>query len=311
VAVPILLVWANAHGSVALGAFLTMILGGIEIVRERRPTLRSVLLVVVPPLLVLATPYGPLETARYYHLLLIDPPFGDNVTEWRWSDPAWDTLTFYLLAALALVLAVRGRRRLHVFDLLALGLTLVGAVTAIRGIVWFAMTCCVLLPVAIGPALGRTSAPGKPAVNRGIAALTALVVIAGVVFAFVRPGDAYLRKWPEGAVTAVRDEAARPGVQVLATSRHADWLLWRLPELRGRMAWDVRFEIYSPEDFERIVRFRGEQGPAWKAVADGYEVVVLETDEDPSHIADFLSEPGARTIYADDRVTVITRSSGS
>ena len=306
-AVPILLVWANVHGSVALGALLTMIVGGIEAARARRLTLRSMLFLVVPPLLVLATPYGPAATARYYHLLLVDPPFGDHVTEWHWSDPAWDTFTFYLLAALAAVVVWRGRARLVAFDLVALGLTFVGAVTAIRGIVWFAMTCSVLLPVAVGPALGRAGV-GSRRVNRAIAAATAVLVVVAVAFAFARPGSAYLRKWPEAAVTAVRQEADRPGTRVLATSRHADWLLWRIPGLRGRMAWDVRFEIYSPEDFNRIVHFRGEQGAGWKSVADGYDVVVLETHEKPSHIADFLAEPGARVVYRDEHVTVIARS---
>ena len=35
------------------------------------------------PLAVLATPYGPAATVRYYHLLLVDPPFAGRVTEWR------------------------------------------------------------------------------------------------------------------------------------------------------------------------------------------------------------------------------------
>ena len=42
---------------------------------------------LLAPLAVLATPYGPVETARYYHLLLVDPPFAGRVTEWRWAAP--------------------------------------------------------------------------------------------------------------------------------------------------------------------------------------------------------------------------------
>jgi len=95
---------------------------------------------------------------------------------------------------------------------------------------------------------------------------------------------------------------------VFATSRDADWLLFQIPELRGRLAYDVRFEIYDRETFERIVRFRGEQGDDWKSLADGYDVLVFETDENPSsHVGDFLAEPGARTLYRDGRVTVIRR----
>jgi len=105
----------------------------------------------------------------------------------------------------------------------------------------------------------------------------------------------------------VRDSLT-PETRVFATSRDADWILWRIPELRGRLAYDVRFEIYDRETFERIVRFRGEQGDDWKSLADGYEVVIFETHQEPSsHIDDFLAESGARPRYADDRVTVIQR----
>ena len=87
-AFPILVVWANIHGTVALAALLTMLLGAIELVRSRGASgWRSVALLVLAPLAVLATPYGPVETARYYNLLLVDPPFPrELVTEWRASD---------------------------------------------------------------------------------------------------------------------------------------------------------------------------------------------------------------------------------
>src|SRR3990170_2645866 len=53
------------------------------------------LLWLLAPLAVLATPYGPVETARYYHLLLVDPPFAGRVTEWHWAEPAVNTMFFY------------------------------------------------------------------------------------------------------------------------------------------------------------------------------------------------------------------------
>jgi len=309
-AFPLLLVWANVHGSVALAAMLTMLLGAIELVSSRgRSGVRSLLLLVLPPLAVLATPYGPVETARYYHLLLVDPPFGrELVTEWRRSDPGWDTLVFYLLAAVALVAIVRWRRRLTLFDVAALGLTLVGAVLAIRGIPWFALSCLVLLPVAIG----RTLEGRVPRVRRtldGVLAFSAVGMLALVaVVALVRDDAWYVKNWPEGAVTATREALEGSDTRVFATSRDADWILWRLPELRGRLAYDVRFEIYDRETFERIVRFRGEQGDDWKSLADGYEIIVLETNQEPSsHVEDFLSEADAQSVYGDARVTVIQR----
>ncbi len=307
-AFPLLLIWANLHGSVALGAMLTMLLAVVEIVRHRRVALRQALLLVVSPLLVLATPYGPVTTARYYHLLLVDPPFDTNqVTEWNRSTPEFRTLFFYVLGALAILVVARGRRRLTGFDLATLALTFAGAVLAIRGIPWFAMACQILLPVALGGALEpRTDRVRR--INRGLSAGTALLVAAAVVITLARDRSWFVRAWPESAVSAVRQSADVSSTRVFATSRHASWMLWRIPELRGRLAWDIRFEIYSPETFERIVRFRGEQGEDWKSLADGYRVLVLETGQKPSHVQDFAGERGARVLYQNDRVTVVLRS---
>jgi hypothetical protein len=305
---PLLLVWANLHGSVALAACLTMLLGAIELVRSRgRSGLRSIALVLLPPLAVLATPYGPVETARYYHLLLVDPPFPrELVVEWQRSTPSWDTLAFYLLAALGALVVFLGRRRVTLFDVSALAFTFVGAVLAIRGIPWFSLACLVLLPVAIGRSLeGRT-----PRVARkidGVLAFGALGLLALVLaVALARDDSWYDQKWPDPAVAAV--ETADEDARVFATDRDADWLLWKVPTLRGRLAFDVRFEIYDRETFERTVRFRGEQGADWKSLADGYDVLVFETEQEPSsHVEDFLSEPGAQALYSDERITVIQR----
>ena len=117
---------------------------------------------MLAPLAVLVTPYGPIETARYYHLLLVDPPFAGRVTEWRWAEPAVNTMFFYVLAAIAIVVVWLGRRRLTVFDIAVLALTFAGGVNAIRGIVWFALACMVFVPVAIGRKL-ESKKPGRAA----------------------------------------------------------------------------------------------------------------------------------------------------
>jgi len=306
---PLGVVWGNIHGSAALAAMLTMLLGAIELMSTRgRSGLRSIALLVLSPLALLVTPYGPVDTARYYHLLLIDPPFGrELVTEWRRSEPAWDTLVFYVLAALTLLAVVKGRRRLTLFDMAALALTFAGAVLAIRGIPWFGLTCLILVPVALGPMLEGRTARVPRAFDRGLSYAAVAVLALVAVLAFARHDSWYLKNWPEGAVSDVR-HSLTPKTRVFATSRDADWILWRVPELRGRLAYDVRFEIYDRKTFERIVRFRGEQGKDWKSLADGYEVLVFETEQEPSpHASDFLAGRGARAIYRDDRVTVVLR----
>jgi hypothetical protein len=307
-AFPLLIVWANVHGSVSLGALLVMLLGAYELVKSRgRSALRSIALIALAPLAVLATPHGPVATARYYHLLLVDPPFAGRVTEWHWAEPAVNTMFFYALVAIAIPLVYLGRRRLTLFDIAVLCLTAVGAVTAIRGIVWFALACFVYVPVAIGQKLESRN-PGEP--RRGfntalaIGFATALVAVAGSLF--LRSDSWYEEHWPNEPVEAVRS-AIRPGDTVFAPDRFSDWVLWKIPELRGRVAYDVRFELYDSEFFDRLLSYNGEAGDDWKSFADGYRIVLVDETR-RSHTADFLAEPGARAVYRGKEITVIVRA---
>ena len=260
IALPILVVWANMHGSSALGAMLVMLLGLYELVRSRgRSALRSIGLIVLAPLAILVTPYGPVDTLRYYHLLIVDPPFAGQVTEWRWPEPATNTAAFYVLLAMAVPIVIWGRRRLTLFDIGVLALTLAGALTAIRGIPWFAFACMVFVPVAIGRSL-ESRKPGEP--KRGfntvicIGLSAAIAVSAGALF--FRSDSWFEDYWPTGPADAVRAEL-RPGDRVFVPDRFSDWMLWKIPELRGRIAYDVRFEIYDKEFFRRLADYNWEQ----------------------------------------------------
>ena len=308
-ALPLLVLWANIHGSVALGALLVVLLGAYELVRSRgRSWARSVGLVVLAPLAVLVTPYGPAATVRYYHLLLIDPPFAGRVTEWRWASPGTDTMFFYALAAIAIVLVWLGRRRLRVFDVLVLALTLAGGLEAIRGIVWFALACMVFLPVAIGNRL-ESKRQGEPRRGLNIAIATgltvALIAVAGSMFA--RDETWFEDYWPQEVVQAVHAKL-QPGDRVFAPDRFSDWMLFKIPELRGRVAYDVRFELYDRSFFDRLQDYNFEDAPNWKSFADGYRIVIVDETR-MSHTKHLLEEPGARVIYRDDEITVVARRS--
>ena len=307
-AFPILVVWANMHGSAALGVLLVMLLGAYELLKSRgRSWQRSVALVVLAPLTLLVTPYSPAATVRYYHLLLLDPPFAGQVTEWMRPSPASNTAAFYVLLAMAIPIVIWGRRRLTLFDIAVLLLTLGGALTAIRGIPWFAFACMVFVPVAIGRSLEsrRQSEPRRGlnlTISVGLAA--ALLLSAGALF--VRSDSWYEDYWQTEPIEAVRAEL-QPGDRVFAPDRFSDWLLWKIPDLRGRMAYDVRFELYDEAFYDRLANYNWEQGNDWKSFADGYRIVVVD-ETNRSHTKDFLQEPGARVIYRGDELTVIARA---
>jgi hypothetical protein len=307
-ALPLLVVWANVHGSVALGALLVVLLAVYELIRSRGAMwTRDLALIVLAPLTVLATPYGPVDTARYYHLLLVDPPFAGRVTEWRWAAPATNTMFFYALAAIAVVLVILGRRRLTVFDMAVLALTFAGGVNAIRGIVWFALACMVFVPVAIGHKLEAKN-QGEPRRGLNVAIATglavALLAVAGSLFTH---DEAWFEEyWPSEPVEAVRDELG-PNDRLFAPDRFSDWMLFKIPELRGRVAYDVRFELYPEAFYDRLQNYNYEDGADWKSFADGYRIVVVDETRSKSQTADYLREPGTRVIYRDDEITVVAR----
>ena len=74
---------------------------------------------------------------------------------------------------------------------------------------------------------------------------------------------------------AIRAEL-QPEDRVFAPDRFSDWLLWEIPELRGRVSYDVRFELYDEEFFDELQEYAGESTDDWKSFADGYRIVVVD-----------------------------------
>jgi hypothetical protein len=300
---PVLVLWANLHGSVVLGAGLTVLLGLVELVRSRRFAWIPVALVVLAPLCVLASPYGT-KLVAYYNLMLVDAPFAPILREWQWSSPSGTTALFWLLALVAVgLLALRRcRSRLTSYELLVLAVTFVGAVQAVRGVIWFALACAAILPVALDGVLTRSDVDA-PRLNRAIS-LASLAGLAIAILAFLaHPASWYVSDWHEQRIAAVREATRDPSTRVWATDGTADWLLWRIPELRGRVSYDVRFELYDKRTLDDIVRYGSRRGD-WKSLVDGYRVVLVD---DAAHLRAFLSEPGGRAVYRDDELAIVVR----
>ena len=305
---PVLVLWANLHGSVVLGAGLTVLLGIVELVRSRRLAWIPVALVVLAPLCVLASPYGT-KLVAYYNLMLVDAPFAPILREWQWSSPSATTTLFWVLALVgaALLAFRRCRSRLTFYELAVLAVTFAGAVQAVRGVIWFALACAAILPVALDGLLTKEDV-AAPKVNR-IISLAALAGLALATLAFVaRPPSWFVSDWPEARVAAVREATREPSVRVWATDGTADWLLWRIPDLRGRLAYDVRFELYDAETIERLSRYGRREGADWISLADGYDVVIVD---EAAHLRAHLAEPGARLAYKDTEIALVSRASPS
>jgi hypothetical protein len=102
----------------------------------------------------------------------------------------------------------------------------------------------------------------------------------------------------------VRQETRDPSARLYATDGTADWLLWRIPDLRGRLAYDVRFELYDQATLDEIVQY-GRLSPGWSDVVGGYGVVVVD---DLEHLRAIRSDPAVRASYRDTSIVVLVRA---
>lgn len=311
-ALPILVLWANLHGTAFLAAGLVA-LRGASMLLERQRSLRArvptALALLASPALLLASPYG-LSLVDYYHRLLLNPAFGRYVTEWRPTKLGIATIPFYALALLAAWLAGRSRSRLTPFEQGALLVTLVLALLAVRSVVWFMLSALVLLPVALDGVLSKSwSSPRYRLLNRLIALPAPFVCAWIVVGAFSHPTAWYTRNFPSGAADAVARIAHDPGVRVFANERFADWLVLQHPELRGRIAFDGRFELLRASELKRIVDFRLRVEGSRDATR-GYRLVVLDPESEQKVAKAMLADPARRAIYR-DHVLVVDQGSAT
>jgi hypothetical protein len=303
---PLLVLWANLHGSVVLGATLTALLGLAVLVRDRgSAALLPAILVVVAPLCVLATPYG-WDIVAYYDLMLVKAPFADILREWQWSQPSATTALFWVLVIVAgaLVATARCRCRINAFELLVLALTFFGAVQAVRGVIWFALVCAAILPTALDGLLTRADLSARR-INLVISGTSLAGLAVALLVTLAQPQSWFTERWPERHVAAVRTATRDPSIRLYPSDGTADWLLWRIPDLRGRVAYDVRFELYDQPTLDRIVQYNSREGD-WRSILDGYDLVVTETPPTGRRVKALLTQPGTKLLFTAPEFTLLT-----
>ena len=312
---PLLVLWANMHGSAVLGASLVALCGiafGAGQIRQRagvgRWLPRSSALVALPALALFASPYG-FSLFGYYKRTIANSSFSVFVPEWRSATfPAeWP---FFLLAVIALLLVGRYGRRLTLFEQLTLLVTLAGGLLAVRNGPWFGFAALAILPITVEEAWPIKATETRRHRMSLVLAFSSLgVLLVAVAAAATRPASWLERDWPSDQVAGQIASVAEgdPGAPILADSRYGDWLLWQRPELAGRIAYDIRFELLSSKQIEQIAHFQSQLGVGWKTLAEGYRVIVFDSRGEDALARALLRERGARALYRDARATVILR----
>ena len=125
-------------------------------------------------------------------------------------------------------------------------------------------------------------------------------------YSLTGPRLAALELMARRAATVVAQQPR--STSVFASDRLADWLLWRVPSLRGRIAYDVRFELLKQTQLDPLLAFADQRGADWDRVTSGYNVIVLDLRHHSARLARLRSKPAAPLLYEKaDEFAIIRR----
>ncbi len=297
---PLLVLWANLHGSVLIGAALVALLG-LTLAGQRDRRGIAACLVTLPWLCVLLSPYAA-SLPGYYAGMLFGHDFSALVTEWGPTTPGLLTAPFYGLAFGAVWLLARNRQAATTFEQLALLVLLVSGLLTLRNMVWFSLAAMVVLPRLLAASFRESERiEASRAVKLGLP--LAAAALAGVVAVSVatRPGSWYERgSHPDVAdavAAAAHEHAALP---VMASVESADWLLWRVPSLRGRVQYDARLELLSKQQLLKLYRWQNHVDD-WRSIPGCRALVLVDGGEE----AALVRWPDVRRLYRDHGVSLL------
>lgn len=312
---PLVTLWGNLHGSAILGAGLVSMRGLTVLWEQRRLRSWSIIrrggiLAFAAPACLLITPYG-ISILSYYRATVLSNAFAKYIAEWQpvTALPEIAAL-FFILAGVTIWSFGRHRLQTTLWERCAILLLAAGSIIALRNLPWFGMASLIVLPLSLTAAIGaRSRSPrSHPIANLGLATVAVLALLVAIATTPSRSQQGSRRTFPAGALAAVKSEmAAQPGLRVFADERYADWLLWRLPRLRGHVAYDARFELLTSRQLLLIARLKLQVGLDWKRAASSYQLIVLDRSAEPSLLAAFAQEPGRRVLFSRDGVLVLLR----
>ena len=79
------------------------------------------------------------------------------------------------------------------------------------------------------------------------------------------------------------------------------------PQLRGRLAYDARFELLSRPQLIRIYDFAQPYSDAWRRASAGYDLLVLDARADRWPVRALLKQRGVQVLYRDAGLVVASR----
>jgi hypothetical protein len=325
--IPVLVLWANTHGSVVIGAGMVVLYAcyrAVDAVRRGafrhgafwpagyRSVLGYLLLGRAAAGSVICTPYG--SGVIYYYKAVngVAPALSHYVTEWERPDPLYLVSMgfFALLVAVVAAIAVAWRRGTRPDPLLAaialamLALTL----TAIRNQAFFGFAGSLVA----ADTLARSRARPMPVLSGTVSRLTAAALVAaafiGAALIATEPAGKFESLVPVGAIDAAAALTARdPGARVLADEWSSPPLLWLHPATFGRVGFDARLEQYSVAQLNSYAVYLTATKPGWQRLLRGYDVALVSRQHHDWLGTALARLPGWRIAYSGRDGLVLAR----
>ena len=315
--VPLLVVWANIHGSVLLGTGLAvayLLWRTVTLTRAGAPGARAMLaLACVTALTPFATPYGP--HVIHYYLQFVGNQ-AQRVAGAEGRSPAFPGGSFFVVYGAVVLVVVLGARALLTHrpaPWLLLGACLLTALAAsgrLGNLAWHTMVTALLIAELVKHRLPVGAGRMMPLVGATFLAVTLGLIVIGVLA---------LRRAPSfESETAMRATAAAAAVaekhphwEILADNLDAAALEWHDPQLAGRIAYDARKELYSEPTLMRWVIFESGHLPGWRATTNGYQLLIGATGFAPGLVERLETLPGHVVIAHDNRgIAVVNTEAG-
>jgi hypothetical protein len=302
---PLLVLWANLHGSVIVGAAVVSTFAVAEIAASfrshpRAVHVRSLVLLAAPWLCVLASPYA--TSLPHYYRLIFSSGFGSYVTEWAPTTLTVAHFPVYLLALGGLWLFGRTGDRATWFEKLAfVGLTLL-AFDAVRNAPWLALFSLVVLPRLLDALRAPALEPKR--LNRLLALAMLVLVGVATLGVAVKPASWFTQAaYPASAERAAVAAAGSRG-RIFANERYADWLVFEDPQLAGRIAYDSRFELLTTRQLRSVRGFRNLVA-GWHGTVRGYPALVLDKQDDTQPLVALVRTKRARVVTRRGPIVVL------
>jgi hypothetical protein len=323
--VPLLVAWANLHGSFPVG--LTLLgLATVEDVVSRHHARLAMATMALGTAATLATPFG-LDAWRYVATVGTDPTIGQFVTEWRHTpllDPAGAAFYASVTAVVVIVLVrIRqgGRPSWTMLAWLA-GLALLGA-WAVRAVAWWGVGAAPVAAALVSrirvrrssdlrAASAETDRPGMARAPIAFIATLAILLVALQPIWHPTPDGgglgSRLDDAPSGITRALSSVvAAQPAARVFNAQRWGSWLELTVPG--ARVFADSRIELIPAAAWSDYLKV-STGDPSWHEILDSWQVNVLTVSAaDQSVLVSLVSnDPHWQAVYRDaDGLVAIRR----